>query len=81
MKKILLPVLFTGAMVMFTGCAASVGYRVYDPYRSDYQVWSPSEGVYYRQWVDLNHRPYRDFRRLPREDQRAYWTWRHEHPR
>jgi len=62
-----------------TGCAASVGYgyNVYDPYYSDYHVWADPEPLYYNQWIIDNHRPYREFRRLPHEDQRRYWNWRH----
>jgi hypothetical protein len=55
-------------------------YRVYDPYYSDYHVWNDDEVVYYRQWARENHRDeHRDFRRLPPEEQKEYWTWRHSH--
>ena len=75
--------LWTGALLlpaMITGCSAHVGYRVYDPYYSDYHVWGPGERVYYNRWVSENHRQYRDFRKLPKEDQHQYWTWRHSQP-
>ncbi len=67
--------------LMTTGCAThvGVGYRVYDPYYSDYHTWNDGEIVYYNRWLDETHRPHRDFRRLPREQQREYWTWRHNH--
>lgn len=78
MKKAVVSLLFAAVLMVTAGCAAHVGYRVYDPYYSDYHVWGPDEGVYYRQWNDLNHRPYREYRRLRREDQHAYWTWRHQ---
>ena len=38
-------------------------YRVYDPYYNDYHRWDRHETVYYQQWVNENHREYRDFRR------------------
>jgi hypothetical protein len=75
--------LMTGALLspaMITGCSAHVGYRVYDPYYSDYHVWGPGEAVYYNRWVAENHRENRDFRKLPKEDQHQYWTWRHSQP-
>jgi hypothetical protein len=53
-------------------------YRVYDPYYSDYHVWNNGEVVYYQQWSRENHRDeHRDFRKLPADEQKEYWTWRH----
>ena len=55
-------------------------YRVYDPYYTDYHVWNDEEIVYYRRWCGETHRdPNRDFRRLSRDEQKEYWTWRHNH--
>ena len=55
-------------------------YRVYDPYYTDYHVWNDEEVVYYHRWCDETHRDRgRDFRRLSRDEQKAYWTWRHNH--
>jgi hypothetical protein len=67
---------------IFTGCAAHVSavYRVYDPYYSDYHVWGPGEDGYYRQWIGERHYQYQDFRRLPADRQKDYWTWRHSQP-
>jgi len=64
---------------IFTGCATrvSAGYRIYDPYYSDYHVWGPDEDVYYRRWTGERHYEYRDFRRLNRDRQKDYWQWRH----
>jgi hypothetical protein len=60
------------------GCAEHHYYRVYDPYYTDYHVWNNYEIVYYRQWSRETHRDAdRDFRRLPPEEQKEYWTWRH----
>ena len=62
-----------------TGCAEHHYYRVYDPYYSDYHVWSPDEDVYYRQWINERHYQYREYSRLDRDQQRDYWNWRHSH--
>jgi len=62
------------------GCAEHHYYRVYDPYYSDYHDWDDHERVYYQQWVVETHRdPHRDFRKLGKDDQKQYWTWRHSH--
>jgi hypothetical protein len=74
--------LFTGALASFalgTACGHHY-YRAYDPYYSDYHVWNDGEVVYYHQWAGENHRdPNRDFRHIPPEEQKEYWTWRHSH--
>jgi len=70
------------ATVLIAGCAvhAGVGYRVYDPYYSDYHVWNDGEVGYYNRWAVETHRdPHRDFRRLNHNKQQEYWKWRHEH--
>lgn len=55
-------------------------YRVYDPYYTDYHVWNHDEDDYYRSWASETHRdPHRDFRKLPANEQKDYWTWRHNH--
>jgi hypothetical protein len=61
-------------------CAHHHYYRVYDPYYSDYHVWNDDEVTYYHTWARENHRDEnRDFRKLPPEEQKEYWTWRHSH--
>jgi hypothetical protein len=83
LRSLLLAGLLTAAGVT-VGCAGTgvaEGYRVYDPYRSDYRVWDTNEGVFYNQWaVETHHDPHRDLRRLNRADQGEYWNWRHDHP-
>ena len=65
--------------VLGAGCGHHY-YRVYDPYYSDYHVWNDDEVVYYHQWSRERHYDeHRDFRRLPPEQQKEYWTWRHSH--
>jgi hypothetical protein len=67
----------------FAGMACSEhhhSYRVYDPYYTDYHEWNSDEVVYYNRWADETHRDaHRDFRKLPPEEQKEYWTWRHNH--
>jgi hypothetical protein len=74
-------VLLAGALALATAtlsCERHHYYRVYDPYYTDYHLWNDNEVVYYRQWAAENHRdPGRDFRKLPPEEQKEYWTWRH----
>jgi hypothetical protein len=53
--------------------------RVYDPYHKDYHTWDDREDSVYRHWLETRHVAYRDFDRLQRSQQRAYWNWRHEH--
>lgn len=55
-------------------------YRAYDPYYTDYHVWNGDEDAYYHRWADETHRDaHRDFRKISKEDQKEYWTWRHNH--
>jgi hypothetical protein len=58
------------------GCAER-RYRTYDPYYNDYHRWDDHERGYYNQWVVETHR---DYRKLNKDEQKEYWTWRHSHP-
>ncbi len=80
-KKLAVGTLLLSAGLL-AGCGGghvAVGYRAYDPGYSDYHTWDDHESVYYNQWTVETHRPHRDYRRLRRNDQRAYWQWRHNH--
>ena len=66
---------FLGAIT--AGCAAHVRY--YDPVYSDYHVWGPPEAGYYNQWLVETRHPHVEYKRLRPQEQRAYWTWRHQH--
>ena len=74
-------ILLTGVLLLATAgvnCERHHYYRVYDPYYTDYHAWNDNEIVYYHRWADENHRdPNRDFRKLAPEEQKEYWTWRH----
>jgi hypothetical protein len=65
------------APLAVTGCA--VHARVYDPYYHDYHDWN-HETVYYNQWEVETHRPHVDYGKRNKDDQKAYWDWRHSHP-
>ena len=63
-------------------CGDHHHYRAYDPYYTDYHVWNSNEVVYYNQWTTETHRdPHRQFKKLPPNEQKDYWTWRHNHDR
>jgi hypothetical protein len=76
----LTPLLFASVLaspLFTTGCA--VHARVYDPYYHDYHAWA-GEGVYYDQWEHETHHEHKDFKERDKNDQKAYWDWRHSHP-
>ena len=55
--------------------------RVYDRDHKDYHNWNQDEDRNYRQWYTQTYkgREYRDYNRLKKHDQTAYWNWRHQH--
>ena len=57
--------------------------RVYDPSHRDYHNWNGDEDQAYRQWYGqtYNGRSYRDYRKLNKKQQQAYWKWRHDNDR
>jgi hypothetical protein len=63
--------------VVISGCSGHAEYRVYDPYYGDYHVWDNNEVVYYQRWEHDTHRDDRDFRHRSKDEQKEYWTWRH----
>ena len=72
--------LLTGTLSALVGGVACShhSYRVYDPYYTDYHNWNHDEDAYYHRWADETHRNApSDFRKLPPNEQKQYWTWRH----
>ena len=63
--------------VASTGCAERVSY--YDDYHHDYHHWNRHEVVIFHSYYDTNHRPYREYNSLNKDEQRDYWRWRHDH--
>ena len=55
-------------------------YRVYDSTRHQYHNWNRDEDDNYRRWYGqtYNGRDYRDYRKLNKKQQQAYWKWRHD---
>jgi hypothetical protein len=55
--------------------------RIYDRNHKDYHQWNGDEDRMYRQWYTGSHngREYREYNRLNKHDQTAYWNWRHQH--
>jgi Ni/Co efflux regulator RcnB len=55
--------------------------RIYDRDHKDYHNWNQDEDRNYRQWYTESHRDkeYREYNRLNKKDQNAYWNWRHQH--
>jgi hypothetical protein len=51
----------------------------HDKQHNDDHHWDSHEDRAYRMWAKENHRKYREFSRIPENDQQAYWGWRHEH--
>ena len=54
--------------------------RVYDRSHKDYHNWDDNEDRAYRQYLGDQHIVYRDISKLKRNQQTAYWNWRHDHP-
>ena len=55
-------------------------YRVYDPYYSDYHVWNGEEvGLLHTSGPTISSRSPSRLSKLPPEEQKEYWTWRHSH--
>jgi hypothetical protein len=69
---------FVSPMII-TGCAArvSTGYRIHDGYYNDEHVWDGNEITFYTRWEGETHRDHRDFRRRRADEQKEYFTWRH----
>ena len=65
------------APILIGGCSGGGYYRTYDPYYNDYHVWNNDEVVYYNRWEHDTHRDHVDFRKRKSDDQKEYWTWRH----
>ncbi len=65
--------------VVFSGCAVRASYRVYDPGHADYHVWDDNEVVYYQRWEVETHHDHREFKKRHSDEQKEYWTWRHDH--
>jgi hypothetical protein len=54
---------------------------IFDRDHKDYHHWNDDEDRNYRQWYNERYkgREYREYSRLKKHDQDAYWNWRHQH--
>jgi len=80
-NRILSSTIFAASLmipVANTGCAGRV--RIYDDYHSDWHTWDRNEDVVYRSYWGERHEPYRDYKKLNKDQQKDYWNWRHDHP-
>jgi hypothetical protein len=77
----IVPFVFAASVLTasFAMAGCSVHARVYDPYYNDYHSWD-HETVYYNQWEVETKRPHVDYQKRQKDDQKAYWDWRHSHP-
>jgi hypothetical protein len=88
MKKFLLRLClatFSGASLLVPLAVTPLALRAddrkfHDADHNDDHAWNKNEDKAYRQWEKENHRKHVDFAKAKDEDQKAYWTWRHEHP-
>jgi len=57
--------------------------RVYYRAHHDYHAWNNDEDEAYRRWYGqtYNGRQYREYRKLNKKQQQAYWKWRHDNDR
>ena len=67
------------APIVITGCAARVetGYTYHDNYYNDDHVWDANEVAFYGRWENDTHRNHVDFRKRNADEQKEYFTWRH----
>ena len=78
-------VLGTALAAQFVPTSASatpqvtVGVKIYDRDHKDYHVWDDNEIKLYDGWRHDHPEFQVDFRKNSREQQSAYWKWRHEH--
>jgi hypothetical protein len=54
--------------------------RYYDRDGHDYHVYNSHEDRAYRVYLGEQHRDYREFHRIRRNERQHYFKWRHEHP-
>lgn len=43
-------------------------------------TWSDNEGPYYARWEGETHRDHREWAQRNADEQKQYWSWRHDHP-
>ena len=76
--SIFLAAALVAPVAVTTGCAARVG--VYDEWHGDYHRWDGHEEAVYRGYLTDNHMDYHPYKNLSKDQQKAYWDWRHANP-
>jgi hypothetical protein len=64
--------------VMVASTAQAQEIKIYDSAHKDYHVWNDDEDRAYRGYLEAHHRKYREFSKLSKKDQAAYWSYRHK---
>src|SRR5262245_33706545 len=66
-----------GLCIPIADCSGRVSYD--DDYHHNYHHWNNHEVIVYRSYYETDHRPYREYNNLSKEEQREYSSWRHDH--
>ena len=59
------------------GACSTTEETVVDPSHGDSHKWDRAEDAHYHQWVSDTHHTTVEYKKLPPEDQKSYWDWRH----
>jgi hypothetical protein len=62
---------------LLLGACSTTTETVVDPSHGDSHRWDSAEDAHYHQWVSDTHRPAVEYKKLPADDQKSYWDWRH----
>jgi hypothetical protein len=70
------------AGVLATASLGACTHRnnIYDPTYNDTHRWNAREDAAYRRWEAERRLQHDEYSRRAVDQQRAYWTWRHQHP-
>jgi hypothetical protein len=79
-SRILAAIALAGLAIGGTACVATASGRIYDPVYGDYHYWNNDEESSFQVYLTENNLPHREFRSMSRNDQNAYWKWRHNRP-
>jgi hypothetical protein len=60
--------------------AQDAAHRYYDANRKEYHNWDANEDASWRRYEADQHKKHKDFEKATKEEQQAYWDWRHDHP-
>lgn len=74
-------VLMLAAGIMATSAVGACSHPnyVYDEPYATQRVWDGHEEAAYRRWETERQIQHMEYARRTAAEQRAYWTWRHDH--